>query len=615
MQPFAFFISKASLAISPVALKPDWPPWIFRIAITGKKLHLHFQRNQGRMAFVCILLIEISSHNSYYLPTMRNVAIVLSIWGFIIFHGTLTAQTFNEILGRPTNSSITISILCDGATDVYWEYGTGNGVYPFATTVVPAAKNVAIEVDITNLQPGTKYYYRTRYRPGGTAGSFSASGEHTFFTQRAPGSTFTFTLESDEHLYDKKGSHGLYQICLNNQAKDQPDFMMSLGDIFGDDHKPFEITSSEMDLLHKAYRPYLGLICNSVPFFVCLGNHDGENDYYLAQNPPNNIAVYATTWRKFYYPNPYPNSFYTSNTDVEPYGIGQPENYYAWTWGDALFVVLDVYRDQCDTSAKPKNWDWSLGLPQYTWLKNTLENSTEKYKFVFAHHTRGEGRGGITTAPYFEWGGYEANGTTWGFATNRPGWAKPIHQLFVDNGVNIFFQGHDHLFAREELDGVIYQELPMPSDSTYKIGMLANAGAYVSDTLDGSGHLRVTVTSVCVKVDYVKAYLPADTLSGIKHNGEVAFTYSIGTCWPQEINDQVGSKGINVYPNPAKDKLTISLPADAENSQISLINTLGKTVLQTNSRTLDVGSLPSGIYFLNIRASKYSVNKKIMISR
>ncbi|MEI7983483.1 MAG: T9SS type A sorting domain-containing protein, partial [Bacteroidota bacterium] len=438
--------------------------------------------------------------------------------------------------------------------------------------------------------------------------------EHSFHTQRAPGSAFTFTIESDEHLYDKKGVRSLYQVCLDNQAKDNPDFMFSLGDIFGDDHKPFDITSAEMDALHKDYRPYLGSICHSVPLFICLGNHEGEKDYYLAQTPPNNIAVYATLWRKFYYPNPYPNSFYTGNTDVEPYGIGNPENYYTWTWGDALFVVLDVYRDQCDSSAKPKSWDWSLCLPQYTWLKNTLESSTAKYKFVFAHHTRGEGRGGITTARYFEWGGYEADGTTWGFSTHRPGWTKPIHQLFVDNGVNIFFQGHDHLFAHEVIDGVTYQEVPMPSDSTYEIGMLANADAYVSDKFDGSGHLRVTVSPSCIKVDYIRTYLPADTLSGQHHNREVAFSYTIGNC-AYEINNLVEALLVKVFPNPAKDMLTVILPEEMKHYQISLINMLGKTIFQARSKTLDVSKAPPGIYILNIKTSTVELNKKVMINR
>lgn len=434
------------------------------------------------------------------------------------------------ILGRPTDTSITASILFDQAVQYYLEYGTLKGTYNNTTPTYSNAGNITDEVDLKNLAPDTRYYYRMKYKAAGAA-DFAATPEYSFHTQRSEGATFSFTVEADEHLYDIKGVKSIYQICLNNQLKDNPDFMLSLGDIFGDDHYPYTITSAQLDQLHKDYRPILGSICHSVPFYVCLGNHEGENDYYYSLTQPNNLSIWATQWRQFYYPNPYPNRFYSGNTNYESFGIGYPENYFSWKWGDAQFIVLDVYRDQCDTSEKPVNWDWSLGLPQYTWLKNTLETSTAKYKFVFAHHIRGQGRGGVTNARLFEWGGYDgANGTNYSFPIKRPGWAKPIHQLFVDNGVNIFFQGHDHLFAHEVLDGVTYQEVPMPSDSTYQIGWLANAGAYLTDTLAGTGHIRVTVSPECVKVDYVRAALPKDTLSGLYHNGEVAFSYSIGSC-------------------------------------------------------------------------------------
>ena len=239
------------------------------------------------------------------------------------------------------------------------------------------------------------------------------------------------------------------------------------------------------------------------------------------------------------YPNPSPNSFYTGNNTIENYGVDKPENYYAWTWGDALFVALDPYRydSRGDSSNKPQGWDWTLGITQYLWLKSTLENSNAKYKFVFAHHVRGEGRGGINNAIQNEWGGYQriatgtqTTGSGYTFSTNRPsseGWTKPIHQLFRDNKVNIFFQGHDHVFAHEVLDSITYQSTPMAADSTYEIGFLANAGAYLSDTLNGTGHIRVKVNPAYVQVDFVRAYLPADTVSGVHHNGEVAFSYKV----------------------------------------------------------------------------------------
>ena len=545
--------------------------------------------------------------------TLRHRKYHFLLVSLTLIFGCLSAQTYNEILGRPTDSSVTNSILFTKQTEVYWEYGTNSGSYPNTTSEIALA-NTPLEFDFTNLQPNTKYYYRTRYRNNGSSSAFLTGPEHTFHTQRATGSTFTFTLESDEHLYDKKGVRSLYQICLANQAADNPDFMLSLGDIFGDDHNPYTITSAQMDLLHKDYRQYLGQICHSIPFYVCLGNHEGEFDYYLAHTPPENIAVYATLWRKFYYPNPFPNGFYSGNPDVEPYGMGNPENYFSWNWGDALFVVLDVYRDQCDSSAKPTNWDWTLGLPQYTWLKNTLENSNAKYKFVFAHHVRGQGRGGITNAKLFEWGGYEQNGT-YSFATRRPGWAKPIHQLFVDNGVNIFFQGHDHVFAHEVMDGITYQALPMPSDSTYEIGMLANADAYVSDTLDGSGHLKITVSTDCVKVDYIRAYLPADTVGRIHHNREVAFSYSIGSCQSSGINDTTGSETVNVYPNPAKDILYIQIPEREVDFKVRLIDLTGQTLLESQSNTLNVSNIKNGIYLLNIKTPDFELNKKVIISK
>ena len=524
------------------------------------------------------------------------------------------AQSYNIILGRPTDRTVTASILFSQDMQYYFEYNTLQGVYSDNTNIASATAGIPVETDMTSLLPDAKYYYRLRYKPAGTS-TFLASPEYSFHTQRAAGSSFTFTIEADEHLYDIKGVKSLYQRCLNNQFADKPDFMLSLGDIFGDDHYPTTITSAQVDELHKNYRPFLGSICHSVPFYICLGNHEGENDYYLLQNPPDNLAVWGTKWRKYYYPNPYPNSFYSGNNDVEQYGIGNPENYYAWIWGDALFVVLDVYRDQCDTSDKPGAWAWTLGRPQYDWLKNTLESNTSKYKFVFAHHIRGQGRGGITNAKLFEWGGYEQNGTNYTFASKRPGWAKPIQQLFKDNGVTIFFQGHDHLFAKEELDGVIYQEVPMPSDSTYTLGMLANADAYTSVIQEGSGHIRVTVSPACVKVDYVRAYLPADEQSGVHKNNEVTYTYSVGNCITSVSNNISDVNNISIYPNPAKDILYVKNVNPLSSVDVCLYNSWGQAVVRSNAKSIDVSHLPGGIYIAKISTGKKTRSQKILIKQ
>ena len=529
----------------------------------------------------------------------------------------LLGQNYSIILGRPTDKSISVSLLFDQNTDFYIEYGTSAQTYTKTSSTYFSSANQTYTVTLSDLTVNTKYYYRLRYKNNAVS-NFNASTEYFFQTQRNKDEAYVFTVEADEHLYDKKGIRSMYQVTLNNEALDKPDFMLSLGDIFGDDHYPTTITSNDLNLLHKDYRQYLGAICHSIPFYISLGNHEGENDFYLNQNPPNNLAVWGTYWRKYYYPNPSPNSFYSGNMDNEQYGIGSPENYYAWTWGDALYVVLDVYRYQNVNSDKPQNWDWSLGLKQYTWLKNTLETSTAKYKFVFAHHIRGQGRGALTNAKLFEWGGYEADGKTYGFDKNRPGWGKPIHQLFKDNGVNIFFQGHDHLFAHEVLDGIHYQEVPMPSDSTYMIGKLANADAYTSDTIDGTGHIKVTVSSTCVKVDYVKAYLPKDTLDGKHKNREIGFSYTIGTCLVTGINDidnQNISDFVKIYPNPTSNLINLNFVSPIFKFESILFDEVGNQVLISNQKQIDISTLPNGAYVLTIKTDTWQKSQKIIISK
>ena len=529
----------------------------------------------------------------------------------------------SEILSRPTATSVTISALFDQQVQVYFQVGNVRGAYTTTTATRTSVTGEPVVTVFDSLRPNSRYFYRTCYkRPSDAA--FTMGQEHTFHTQRPPGSTYVFTIEADPHPYDKKGSHTLWPVALKNQLADTADFMLDLGDTFGDDHNATTITSAEVRQLHLDDRPFFGLVCHSVPLFFCLGNHEGESGYYLLQTPPNNLAAYGTTWRKFYYPNPEPNAFYSGNTTIESFGMGLPENYYAWQWGDALFVVLDSWRGYT-VSVKPRDWEWTLGKDQYDWLKQTLETSKAKFKFVFAHHALGETRGGVAVAKLAEWGGYEADGKTWGFATNRPGWSLPIHQLMVKNGVNVFFQGHDHLFAQERLDGLVYQEVPMPSDSTYTIGMLANADAYTSNQLDGAGHIRVTVSRDSAFIEYVSAYLPQDE-DATHRNGKTRFSYSVKANVTSVADERQlpGEFALEQnYPNPFNPSTAISYQLSA-NSFVTLriYDALGRDVATLTSEWQAAGShqaifnaagLSSGIYYYQLKTAGTVLTKKAML--
>jgi len=537
----------------------------------------------------------------------------------------VSAQTFTEILGRPTDTSMTASILFDSQVDAYIEYGVSSGNYTASTVVVTSVVGQPVVTKISGLIGETRYYYRTRYRKVGTS-TFLAGTDHNFITQRKKGSSFVFSIEADPHPYDKKGYHPLWAITLNNMLTEGSDFMLDLGDTFGDDHTATTITSTEVQQLMLDNRPLLGAACHSMPFLFCQGNHEGESGYYLLQTPPNNLATYETLWRKTYYPNPEPDGFYTGNNEEELFGMGKPENYYAFEWGDALFVVVDGWR-YYTASAKPRNWEWTIGKTQYDWLKTTLETSKAKYKFVFTHHVMGETRGGIGVATGFEWGGMD-NGSN-KFAINRPGWAMPIHQLMVANHVNVFFQGHDHLYARESLDNLVYQEVPMPADSSYTLGYIANADAYSGVVLKGTGHLKVTVNSDSVKVDYINSKLPKDETPTSK-NGDVLYSYSVKSSTISGLKDVslAHQSSCLVYPNQDGDEFNVLFNQSCmKGATVRLSDLNGRTMKQYISTESIVSgetktfkladshgnTMASGMYIVSINSDSFSQSSKILV--
>ncbi len=438
-----------------------------------------------------------------------------------VFRTDVPDHQLDVILGRPTATSVTLSVLCYADTQAYVAYGTAKGELNLRTDALELKKGAPQEIALTKLKPDTRYYCQLR-DPAGKA-LLANEGVCTFHTQRPAGSTFVFTVQADSHL-DENASPELYRRTLANALADSPDFHIDLGDIFMTDKHPDRDSAAKQYL---AQRYCLGLIGRSAPVFLVLGNHDGE-DGKLLRGGADSLAVWSNTMRKRYFPNPIPDAFYSGNAAKDPLA-GQLQDYYAWEWGDALFVALDPYwhspakrGDDC--------WGLTLGSEQYNWLKKTLESSKASVKFVFIHQLVGgldkQGRGGVDAAPFGECGGKYVDGTE-SFKEHRPDWALPIHQLLVRHHVTIVLHGHDHLFAKQDLDGIVYQEVPQPGYPG--LGSPRNAAeyGYKSGTILGSsGHLRVTVSESKATVEYVRAFLPKDENEQRK-NGQIGHTYTI----------------------------------------------------------------------------------------
>ncbi|MBX7259372.1 MAG: metallophosphoesterase [Candidatus Hydrogenedentes bacterium] len=409
------------------------------------------------------------------------------------FYTDVPAHDFDIILGRPTADAITASVLSYAEIEGFFSYGSDPSKLDQESAPQRFRAGEPVEVVLTKLRPNQAYSYCFNWRRAG-ATDYTADGPRRFQTQRSRGSEFTFTVQADSHLDDPQAA-SLYTNTLRAVQADAPDFHIDLGDTFMTDKRGQQFATAQSQYLAQRY--YLGLVGHSAPVFLVLGNHDGETGSRF-YGKGDSMPGWSNAMRRRYFPNPLPNGFYTGNNmPTDPLGLLQ--DYYSWEWGNALSVVLDPYWFTTSRSKGPAAfWERSLGETQYRWLESTLAKSNAPFRFVFIHNLVGGGdeamRGGAEAARFFEWGGRNLDGTP-EFAQHRPGWPAPIHDVLKKYGVSVVFHGHDHFFARQELDGIVYQLVPQPATPGGRnVTRMVSEYGYVSgDFLPSPGYLWVSV--------------------------------------------------------------------------------------------------------------------------
>lgn len=440
----------------------------------------------------------------------------------------------NIVLGAPTADSIRLKLYsADQSGSVIVSYRAEGDAGDKQTTPITLNRAAVLDAELSGLKAGTSYRYRVLLKPA--TGNEIQSREYRFQTARAPGSSFTFTIQADSHL-DENSDLDIYKRTLTNVLTDQGDFHVDLGDTFMTEKhaEPFTAVVAQptskatLDTRYIYERANFGAVTHSVPLFLVNGNHDAELGW-LVDGSTQNIAIWASKARLEYFPIPQPGKFYSGDSFVDP-NAGNRVAWYAWNWGDAQIIVLDPFWNT-KQRANSDPWNFTLGEKQYQWLNETLAASTAKFKIVFIHNLVGglDGamRGGVEAAPFYEWGGKNLDGTN-GFATRRPGWAQPIHDLLVKYKVAAVFHGHDHLYAKQDLDGIVYQTVPQPSARNFNNGaQLAKDYHYDSGTIfSSSGHMRITITPTTMTARYVRSWLPKDETAARK-NGQIEHEWSV----------------------------------------------------------------------------------------
>jgi len=455
----------------------------------------------------------------------------------------------------------------DNAIDYRVDVGTNQSwLVPWISGSDVVAATV-IEDTLGGLMADTKYFFRILYRPADESlgrawqvyradSTDTGLGVYSFHTARDSASEFVFTIDADSHgagVSTYPDGVQIFDLVMRNAAEDNPDFHISMGDHINPDDNGVDSVYSSLLAANVLVRGQMDAMGVAAPFYLVLGNH--EDEYGWTQPPKSDsLPCYAARARLEMWPNPQVGDFYSGDT-TQTACCGPRENYYAWEWGSALFVVLDPYwytalRPNEAGAADP--WRWTLGETQYDWLYETLHGSGQPWKFVFVHQlvggsnhvASGYGRGGIEWVRQsvagnntFEWGGEDSTGADV-YAAMRPGWSHgDIHSMLVAEGVDIVFKGHDHAFHYQVLDSLVYQTCPTSGycggGNCYGAGF-AHADIYpdsVTVNLNNTGHLRLTANPDSVVVDYIRAVLSEDEplVEGADsvYNQTISHTYTL----------------------------------------------------------------------------------------
>ena len=300
-----------------------------------------------------------------------------------------------------------------------------------------------------------------------------ASKTATLTTKDLTSETFSFVHVSDSQQYPVEFGNVLANVVDNN------DFILHTGDVV--EWSKYE---HEWTAMLDGNFTYL----SKIPMMAISGNHEttyqnGFNE--TAKHFHNKMPKQAGTERGYYY---------------------------SFVYGNAKFIMLNTNNL---TSNK-------LETAQYNWLLDELKNNDCTWTFVALHN------------PIYSAGKYGADPSRNAISLAL---RKQLQGIFVEYGVDVVFQGHDHLVSKtfaldaagtkvtestETIDGISYTVDPAGviyimsgpagaqtrsphkiDDKLYDYALTSNASSWSQLTIDGN---TLTVSMNYVKTGVVTNY-------------------------------------------------------------------------------------------------------------
>lgn len=320
----------------------------------------------------------------------------------------LAVQATNVAVSRVTPSTAVIVVKADVTADVRIDYGSGPGALTSSKTSATLLRH---EVLLDGLAPSSTVYYQVTITDSANPASFSTLPEKSFHTSRSTGQPFSFSVAGDNRPASNTTVQPAVWGTINTQmAAENLDLVLHAGDI---------IYGVPTDTLAQNVAKYNGFfavtspLTSSVPMYTAIGNHE-----YVGS--ANSRAGYQ---QEFTLP-------VNDGADAGTYG----EHYYSFDHGDTHFIAL---------STEIPGQEGLITGNQKLWLQQDLAATQKQWIVVYQHRPLFSGV--HTTDPWMN----TAN------AVGQQNKAD-MHALFLQYGVDVVFEGHEHYYLRHVEDGIHY---------------------------------------------------------------------------------------------------------------------------------------------------------------
>ncbi|MCQ2341920.1 MAG: metallophosphoesterase [Paludibacteraceae bacterium] len=262
-------------------------------------------------------------------------------------------------------------------------------------------------VELTGLQPFTKYYYQV--------GDGTQWYDQVNSTKTAPvaGTACRIFTISDTHVNSRK-------IWENMQ-----DYICTLGCDLAMCNGDFVNNGAGRDwntALFVPGKPFL----SQTPFMSAAGNHETDDP----------LTYRWSTFFDYF-------SQFSHGTSEDPIKDPRGEGYFAYDYGNARILAVDV-------NGGPAAPAFNKTSNQYKWLENELKNATQSWILIFGHV-------GLTSSGYHgQWP-----------PEYRDDWRALLEKYAALGKHIIYFCGDDHSFEHAYKDGVHYVRPACGRNSNY----------------------------------------------------------------------------------------------------------------------------------------------------